>query len=74
MICVDGYRGAEKILWSQLQIPWSREQVFEKFKKILTYGPLIPAVVVSSNGNKAEAIMSDGVSVELTINGVSWAC
>ncbi len=68
-----GYRGAEKTLWTQRQTPWAHEQIIEKLKKIPTYGPLIPAVVIATDRNKAEVIMSNGVSVELAINGVSWA-
>ncbi|MDR5611763.1 MAG: transglycosylase domain-containing protein, partial [Arsenophonus sp.] len=68
-----GYRGAEKILWTQLQTPWTHEQIIEQLKKISTYGPLIPAVVIATNKNKAEVIMPNGASVELAMNGVSWA-
>ncbi len=68
-----GYRGAEKILWTQLQTPWTHEQIIEQLKKISTYGPLIPAVVIATNKNKAEVIMPNGVSAELAMNGVSWA-
>ncbi|MDR5617413.1 peptidoglycan glycosyltransferase/peptidoglycan DD-transpeptidase MrcA [Arsenophonus sp.] len=69
-----GYRGAEKILWTQLQTPWTHEQIIEQLKKISTYGPLISAVVIATNKNKAEVIMPNGASVELAMNGVSWAC
>ncbi|MDC9613792.1 peptidoglycan glycosyltransferase/peptidoglycan DD-transpeptidase MrcA [Xenorhabdus khoisanae] len=68
-----GYRGAQEVLWKSSQPAWSQAQVIDKLKTLPKYGPLIPAVVTTSNANQAEAMLVDGSKVELTMAGVRWA-
>lgn len=68
-----GYRGAQEVLWKSSQPAWSQAQIIDKLKTLPKYGPLIPAVVTTSNANQAEAMLVDGSKVELTMAGVRWA-
>ncbi|MBC8953372.1 peptidoglycan glycosyltransferase/peptidoglycan DD-transpeptidase MrcA [Xenorhabdus sp. PB62.4] len=68
-----GYRGAQEVLWKSSQPAWSQAQIIDKLKTLPKYGPLIPAVVTTSNTNQAEAMLVDGSKVELTMTGVRWA-
>ncbi|PHM50252.1 peptidoglycan glycosyltransferase/peptidoglycan DD-transpeptidase MrcA [Xenorhabdus miraniensis] len=68
-----GYRGAQEVLWKSSQPAWSQAQIIDKLKTLPKYGPLIPAVVTTSNANQAEAMRVDGSKVELTMAGVRWA-
>ncbi|WP_340618139.1 peptidoglycan glycosyltransferase/peptidoglycan DD-transpeptidase MrcA [Xenorhabdus entomophaga] len=68
-----GYRGAQEVLWKSSQPAWSQAQIIDKLKTLPKYGPLISAVVTTSNANQAEAMLVDGSKVELTMAGVRWA-
>ncbi|MBC8946837.1 MULTISPECIES: peptidoglycan glycosyltransferase/peptidoglycan DD-transpeptidase MrcA [Xenorhabdus] len=68
-----GYRGAQEVLWKAGQPAWSQSQIIDKLKTLQKYDPLLPAVVTKSDATQAEAILTDGSKVELTMAGVHWA-
>ncbi|MBD2814804.1 peptidoglycan glycosyltransferase/peptidoglycan DD-transpeptidase MrcA [Xenorhabdus sp. Flor] len=68
-----GYRGAQEVLWKAGQPAWSQSQIIDKLKTLQKYDPLLPAVVTRANATQAEAILTDGSKVELTMAGVRWA-
>ncbi|WP_340620014.1 peptidoglycan glycosyltransferase/peptidoglycan DD-transpeptidase MrcA [Xenorhabdus siamensis] len=68
-----GYRGAQEVLWKTGQPVWSQSQIIDKLKTLQKYDPLLPAVVTKSDATQAEAILTDGSKVELTMAGVRWA-
>ncbi|MEX0444742.1 peptidoglycan glycosyltransferase/peptidoglycan DD-transpeptidase MrcA [Xenorhabdus sp. SGI246] len=68
-----GYRGAQEVLWKAGQPVWSQSQIINKLKTLQKYDPLLPAVVTKSNATQAEAMLTDGSKVELTMAGVRWA-
>ncbi|MCC8379370.1 peptidoglycan glycosyltransferase/peptidoglycan DD-transpeptidase MrcA [Xenorhabdus sp. PB30.3] len=68
-----GYRGAQDVLWKPGQLSWNKFKIIDKLKALPKYGPLLPAVVMKSNANQAEVMLTDGSRVELTMAGVRWA-
>ena len=68
-----GYRGPANILWRVGEPAWDRTRILQTLKALPVYGPLWPAVVTSANSNEATALMRDGSSVSLTMEGVRWA-
>jgi penicillin-binding protein 1A len=68
-----GYRGAQEVLWKANQLAWDRPRVIDKLKTLQKYAPLLPAVVMTSGSTQAEAILTDGSKVELTMAGIRWA-
>ncbi|GLR07814.1 carboxypeptidase/penicillin-binding protein 1A [Mixta theicola] len=68
-----GYRGPANILWRVGESAWDRTRILKNLKTLPVYGPLWPAVVTTANGNEATALMRDGSSVSLTMEGVRWA-
>ncbi|WP_446470197.1 peptidoglycan glycosyltransferase/peptidoglycan DD-transpeptidase MrcA [Xenorhabdus stockiae] len=68
-----GYRGAQDVLWKPGQLSWNKFKIIDKLKALPKYGPLLPAVVMKSNANQAEVMLTDGSRIELTMAGVRWA-
>ncbi|MCR1565515.1 MULTISPECIES: peptidoglycan glycosyltransferase/peptidoglycan DD-transpeptidase MrcA [Mixta] len=68
-----GYRGPSNVLWKVGEPAWDTTQILKTLKALPVYGPLWPAVVTSANSNEATALMRDGSSVSLTMDGVRWA-
>lgn len=68
-----GYRGPANVLWKVGEPAWDTTQILKTLKALPVYGPLWPAVVTSANSNEATALMRDGSSVSLTMDGVRWA-
>ena len=68
-----GYRGPANILWRVGESAWEPTRILKTLKTLPVYGPLWPAVVTSANNNEATALMRDGSSVSLTMEGVRWA-
>lgn len=52
-----GYRGAQEVLWHAGQTPWDDKAINDKLKGIQTYGPLIPAVVLSADAKEAQVVL-----------------
>ena len=49
------------------------EKIVDSLKRQSGYGPLFPAVVTSANAREAVALLANGDSVSLTMEGVRWA-
>ncbi|MGS6558252.1 peptidoglycan glycosyltransferase/peptidoglycan DD-transpeptidase MrcA, partial [Escherichia coli] len=45
----------------------------DTLKALPTYGPLLPAAVTSANPQEATAMLADGSTVALSMDGVRWA-
>ncbi len=50
-----------------------QQKITDSLKTLPTYGPLSPAVVTSANPQEATAMLADGTSVSLHMEGVRWA-
>lgn len=68
-----GYRGAQQVLWQQNTTPWDTEQILSKLKSLPVYGPLHPAVVLSADASRAQVMLKDGSTIDLTMDGMGWA-
>ncbi|WP_163365638.1 hypothetical protein, partial [Enterobacter asburiae] len=53
--------------------PWDNKKILDTLKKLPGVGPLAPAVVTSANPQEAVALLGNGTSVALTMDGVRWA-
>ena len=68
-----GYRGPANVLWKLGESPWDSKKITDSLKALPTYGPLLPAVVMQANAQEATAMLADGTSVLLRMDGVRWA-
>lgn len=68
-----GYRGPAQVLWKAGENAWSTPQIVSTLKKILGYGPFLPAVVTSTSATEARALMANGQSIVLPLSGMRWA-
>ena len=68
-----GYRGAQQVLWQQNTTPWDTEQILSKLKSLPVYGPLHPAVVLTADASRAQVMLKDGSTIDLTMDGMRWA-
>ncbi|MFA1647321.1 MAG: transglycosylase domain-containing protein, partial [Enterobacteriaceae bacterium] len=68
-----GYRGPSNVLWKVGEASWDSKKITDSLKTLPTYGPLIAAVVTSANPQEATAMMADGTSVSLRMEGIRWA-
>ncbi len=68
-----GYRGPASVLWKVGETPWETKKIVDSLKRQSGYGPLFPAVVTSANAREAVALLANGDSVSLTMEGVRWA-
>ena len=68
-----GYRGPANVLWKVGETPWDNKKILDTLKKLPGVGPLAPAVVTSANPQEAVALLGNGTSVALTMDGVRWA-
>ncbi|WP_044183696.1 peptidoglycan glycosyltransferase/peptidoglycan DD-transpeptidase MrcA [Phytobacter massiliensis] len=68
-----GYRGPSNVLWKPGEQAWDSKKITDTLKALPTYGPLEPAVVTAANPQEATALLSDGTSVSLRMDGVRWA-
>lgn len=68
-----GYRGPADVLWTAGEPAWTTEKIIEKLKKSPVYGPLLPAVVLSSTDSEATVQLADGSTEKITLAGVRWA-
>ncbi len=68
-----GYRGPTNVLWKLGESPWDSKKITDSLKALPTYGPLLPAVVMQANAQEATAMLADGTSVSLRMDGVRWA-
>nr|VUD30130.1 peptidoglycan synthetase [Raoultella sp. NCTC 9187] len=68
-----GYRGPSAVLWKVGETPWDNKKIIATLKNQPGSGPLSPAVVTSANPQEAVALLGDGTSVMLNMEGVRWA-
>lgn len=68
-----GYRGPAEILWKIGEPAWKTEQITKKLKTMLSYGPLVPAVVTMTDQAQATAVLSDGNAVTIPFSNMRWA-
>ncbi|WP_165785390.1 peptidoglycan glycosyltransferase/peptidoglycan DD-transpeptidase MrcA [Raoultella sp. T31] len=68
-----GYRGPANVLWKEGEAPWDQAKIIASLKNQPGYGPLAPAVITSVNPQEAHALLSNGTSVTLNMQGVRWA-
>lgn len=68
-----GYRGPASVLWKVGETPLDSKKIVDLLKKLPTYGPLRPAVVTAARFDEATALLADGTSVSLTMDGMRWA-
>lgn len=50
-----------------------QQKIIDSLKTLPTYGPLLPAVVTRADPQEATAMMADGTSVSLRMDGIRWA-
>ncbi|WP_061706930.1 peptidoglycan glycosyltransferase/peptidoglycan DD-transpeptidase MrcA [Pseudenterobacter timonensis] len=68
-----GYRGPGEVLWRVGESAWDSKKITDTLKKLPAYGPLLPAVVTQAAPQEATAMLADGTSVSLRMEGVRWA-
>ncbi|KMK06228.1 penicillin-binding protein 1A [Pluralibacter gergoviae] len=68
-----GYRGPTKVLWRVGETPWGSKKITDTLKRMPGYGPLKAAVVTAASAEEATAMLADGSSVSLNMDGVRWA-
>lgn len=68
-----GYRGPSNVLWKPGESAWDTKKITDSLKALPSYGPLEPAVVTAASQQDAMAMLADGTSVSLHMEGVRWA-
>jgi len=68
-----GYRGPSNVLWKPGESAWDSKKITDSLKALPSYGPLEPAVVTAASQQDAMAMLADGTSVSLHMEGVRWA-
>ncbi|MGU0160493.1 hypothetical protein ACVXHB_09220 [Escherichia coli] len=68
-----GYRGPANVLWKVGESAWDNNKITDTLKALPTCGPLLPAAVTSANPQEATAMLADGSTVALSMDGVRWA-
>ncbi|MBS0848267.1 peptidoglycan glycosyltransferase/peptidoglycan DD-transpeptidase MrcA [Citrobacter sp. JGM124] len=68
-----GYRGPSQVLWKAGESPWDEPKITSALKKLQSYGPFSPAVVTGTSATEAFALMGNGKSITLPMEGMRWA-
>ncbi|MBU4682809.1 peptidoglycan glycosyltransferase/peptidoglycan DD-transpeptidase MrcA [Cedecea davisae] len=68
-----GYRGPSNVLWKVGESAWDEKKIIDSLKSLPVYGPLFPAVVTRATTEEATALLADGSSVSLGMEGMRWA-
>lgn len=69
-----GYRGSNKKLWSNKEVNWTQNKIKNYLKKIPTYRPLIPAVVIGVKNKEIQVIAKNQKnSIVINWDGLKWA-
>lgn len=68
-----GYRGPANMLWKVGEAAWDTKKITDSLKALPSYGPLAPAVITSASPQEATAMLGDGTTVSLRMEGVRWA-
>lgn len=68
-----GYRGPERILWKPTEAVWNTTQIKQALSTYINYGDIQSAAVIAVKDDSAEAILSNGKTISIPFEGVSWA-
>lgn len=68
-----GYRGPAGVLWKVGEAAWDNIRIMKMLNQLPVYGPLFPAVVTQASTDEATAVLRDGSSISLRMEGVRWA-
>lgn len=68
-----GYRGPEAEWWKVGEPTWSHSKIEKKLQNVPVYGPLQPAVILTTSSTEATALLRDGSTVSLTMASIRWA-
>ncbi|NIF49691.1 peptidoglycan glycosyltransferase/peptidoglycan DD-transpeptidase MrcA [Enterobacter sp. Ap-1006] len=68
-----GYRGPSNVLWKVGESAWDKKKITDSLKSLPVYGPLFPAVITRAVPDEATAMLADGSSVSLSMEGMRWA-
>ncbi len=68
-----GYRGPSNVLWKVGESAWDKKKITDSLKSLPVYGPLFPAVITRAVPDEATAMLADGSSVSLGMEGMRWA-
>ncbi|MEG1210536.1 MAG: peptidoglycan glycosyltransferase/peptidoglycan DD-transpeptidase MrcA [Leclercia sp.] len=68
-----GYRGPSNVLWKVGESAWDSKKITGALKPLPGYGPFVAAVVTHADAQEATAMIADGTSVSLRMDGIRWA-
>ncbi len=68
-----GYRGPSNVLWKVGESAWDSKKITDTLKPLPGYGPFVAAVVTQATPQEATAMLADGTSVSLRMDGIRWA-
>jgi len=68
-----GYRGPSNVLWKVGESAWDSKKITDTLKPLPGYGPFVAAVVTRADPQEATAMLADGTSVSLRMEGIRWA-
>ncbi|MCU6664963.1 MAG: peptidoglycan glycosyltransferase/peptidoglycan DD-transpeptidase MrcA [Silvania sp.] len=68
-----GYRGPSNVLWKVGESAWDSKKITDTLKPLPGYGPFVAAVVTRTDPQEATAMLADGTSVSLRMEGIRWA-
>ncbi|MCU6667952.1 peptidoglycan glycosyltransferase/peptidoglycan DD-transpeptidase MrcA [Enterobacteriaceae bacterium H4N4] len=68
-----GYRGPSNVLWKVGESAWDSKKITDTLKPLPAYGPFVAAVVTRTDPQEATAMLADGTSVALRMEGMRWA-
>jgi penicillin-binding protein 1A len=68
-----GYRGAEKVLWQDSQIPFDQEEIEKTLKRVPSYGKLKPAVITDISENQATVWVKSNGEQTISWDNAKWA-
>ena len=68
-----GYRGPSNVLWKVGESAWSSKKITDTPKPRPGDGPCVAAGGAQANPQEATAMLADGTSVSLRMEGVRWA-
>jgi penicillin-binding protein 1A len=61
------------VLWKVGESAWDSKKITDTLKPLPGYGPFVAAVVTQATPQEATAMLADGTSVSLRMDGVRWA-
>lgn len=68
-----GYRGAITQLWHETEAPWTTDAILMHLRGTEELGLLNAAVILNVNEQEASALLKNGKTIVLSMDGLSWA-